>query len=153
MRFRLAVAVVVAAVLGAPGTAIADPTSTSLPGADPAAAPTTMSPLVADPTAFVDPMIGTGRGGATVGEINNFPGPSTPFGMMQFSPDTQGSYAGYQYHSDRIRASASRTPRSGARRSVTCRCCPSPGTSALHPGTAPRSSPTTASRPSPATTR
>ncbi|SES16711.1 GH92 family glycosyl hydrolase [Lentzea albida] len=89
MRYRLAVAVVVAAVLGAPGSVVA--------------APTTMSPLVADPTAYVDPMIGTGRGGATVGEINNFPGPSTPFGMMQFSPDTQGSYAGYQYHSDRIR--------------------------------------------------
>ncbi|MFE4919682.1 GH92 family glycosyl hydrolase [Streptomyces sp. NPDC056661] len=59
--------------------------------------------LVDDPAAYVDPLIGTGRGGASVGEINNFPGPAAPFGMMQFSPDTVGSYAGYQYHSDRIR--------------------------------------------------
>ncbi|MEV6704027.1 hypothetical protein AB0M68_44120 [Streptomyces sp. NPDC051453] len=59
--------------------------------------------LVDDPAAYVDPLIGTGRGGASVGEINNFPGPAAPFGMMQFSPDTAGSYAGYQYHSDRIR--------------------------------------------------
>ncbi|WP_327365442.1 GH92 family glycosyl hydrolase [Streptomyces sp. NBC_01217] len=59
--------------------------------------------LVDDPADYVDPLIGTGRGGSTVGEINNFPGPSVPFGMMQFSPDTPGSYAGYQYHSDRIR--------------------------------------------------
>ncbi|HEX7303576.1 GH92 family glycosyl hydrolase [Lentzea sp.] len=89
MRVRFAVAAFLAVVLGAPTTA--------------AAAPTTMSDLVADPVAHVDPMIGTGKGGATVGEINNFPGPATPFGMMQFSPDTKGSYAGYQYHSDRIR--------------------------------------------------
>lgn len=59
--------------------------------------------LVDDPAAYVDPLIGTGRGGSSVGKINNFPGPSVPFGMMQFSPDTPGSYAGYQYHSDRIR--------------------------------------------------
>lgn len=59
--------------------------------------------LVDDPADYVDPLIGTGRGGSTVGEINNFPGPAAPFGMMQFSPDTPGSYAGYQYHSDRIR--------------------------------------------------
>ncbi|WP_329123743.1 GH92 family glycosyl hydrolase [Streptomyces sp. NBC_01465] len=61
------------------------------------------APLVDDPSDYVDPLIGTGRGGSSVGEINNFPGPSTPFGMMQFSPDTPGSYAGYQYHSDTIR--------------------------------------------------
>lgn len=56
-----------------------------------------------DPAAYVDPLNGTGKGGETVGEINNFPGPAAPFGMMQFSPDTKDSYAGYQYHSDRIR--------------------------------------------------
>ncbi|GLY47783.1 GH92 family glycosyl hydrolase [Lentzea sp. NBRC 102530] len=87
MRLGLAMSLVMAAVLGAPTGALADPPPEP----------------VADPAAYVDPMIGTGRGGATVGEINNFPGPSRPFGMMQFSPDTQGSYAGYQYHSDRIR--------------------------------------------------
>lgn len=89
MRLRFVVSVVMAAVLGAPTGAVAAPVTVPVP--------------VADPAAYVDPMIGTGRGGATVGEINNFPGPSTPFGMMQFSPDTEGSYAGYQYHSERIR--------------------------------------------------
>ncbi|WP_327293672.1 GH92 family glycosyl hydrolase [Streptomyces sp. NBC_01197] len=59
--------------------------------------------LVDDPADYVDPLTGTGSGGSTVGEINNFPGPATPFGMMQFSPDTVGSYAGYQYHSDTLR--------------------------------------------------
>nr|WP_168720760.1 GH92 family glycosyl hydrolase [Streptomyces sp. SAT1]ANO42608.1 alpha-1,2-mannosidase [Streptomyces sp. SAT1] len=59
--------------------------------------------LVSDPAAYVDPLIGTGRGGESVGEINNFPGPAAPFGMMQFSPDTEGSYAGYQYHSGKIK--------------------------------------------------
>ncbi|MEV7001818.1 GH92 family glycosyl hydrolase [Streptomyces sp. NPDC093982] len=74
-----------------------------------AAAPTTLSqaanpaPLVDDPTTYVDPLIGTGLSGSSFGEINNFPGPAAPFGMMQFSPDTQNSYAGYQYHNDRIR--------------------------------------------------
>ncbi|KOV88345.1 alpha-1,2-mannosidase [Nocardia sp. NRRL S-836] len=69
-----------------------------------AAAPATAPPpLVADPTAYVDPFIGTGKAAAAVGEINNFPGPAVPFGMVQFSPDTLDSYAGYQYHDDRIR--------------------------------------------------
>ncbi|MET7607467.1 GH92 family glycosyl hydrolase [Streptomyces avermitilis] len=61
------------------------------------------APLVDDPTAYVDPFVGTGLSGSSFGEINNFPGPAAPFGMMQFSPDTQNSYAGYQYHNDRIR--------------------------------------------------
>ncbi|MGW3160774.1 GH92 family glycosyl hydrolase [Streptomyces sp. NPDC001089] len=100
-RFRTQVAVV--ATVMAALAALADGS-----GAVAAAAPTTLSTpgiaqLVEDPTEFVDPLIGTGNGGASVGEINNFPGPSTPFGMMQFSPDTEGSYAGYQYHSSRIK--------------------------------------------------
>lgn len=65
--------------------------------------PRAAAQLVEDPADYVDPLIGTGRGGESVGEINNFPGPAAPFGMMQFSPDTEGSYAGYQYHSERIR--------------------------------------------------
>ena len=92
MRFRFMAALVTTAVIGVPAVASAAPTTMS-PGA----------PLVSDPSAYVDPLIGTGRGGSSVGEINNFPGPATPFGMMQFSPDTQGAYAGYQYHSDQIR--------------------------------------------------
>jgi predicted alpha-1,2-mannosidase len=53
--------------------------------------------LVANPAAHVDTLIGTGTGGETVGEINNFPGASVPFGMVQYSPDTVGNYAGYNY--------------------------------------------------------
>ncbi len=53
--------------------------------------------FVANPVEYVDTLIGTGTGGETVGEINNFPGPTVPFGMVQYSPDTVGNYAGYDY--------------------------------------------------------
>ena len=36
-----------------------------------------------------------------VGEINNFPGAAVPFGMVQYSPDTVGNYAGYDHANDR----------------------------------------------------
>ncbi|MFJ8672213.1 GH92 family glycosyl hydrolase [Streptomyces sp. NPDC093589] len=91
----------VSTTLSASGGAQGSPEAPAEAGGDAAEAGDT--PLVADPTAYVDPLIGTGKGGATVGEINNFPGAAAPFGMMQFSPDTKDSYAGYQYHSDRIR--------------------------------------------------
>ncbi|UMB68792.1 GH92 family glycosyl hydrolase [Mycobacterium paraterrae] len=58
-------------------------------------------PLVANPVEHVDTLIGTGNGGKTVGEINNFPGPSVPFGMVQYSPDTVGNYAGYSHSNGR----------------------------------------------------
>ena len=57
--------------------------------------------LVTDPVDHVDTLIGTGTGGETVGEINNFPGASVPFGMAQYSPDTIGNYAGYNYDNPR----------------------------------------------------
>jgi putative alpha-1,2-mannosidase len=60
-------------------------------------------PPLADPVALTDPMIGTGSAGAAVGEINNFPGPSTPFGMLQWSPDTADHYAGYSYEDKTIK--------------------------------------------------
>ncbi|WP_312872132.1 GH92 family glycosyl hydrolase [Amycolatopsis dendrobii] len=87
MRYSVVAALATAAVVGAGTVAAAAP----------------QAPLASDPAAYVDPLIGTGRGGTSVGEINNFPGPAAPFGMMQFSPDTDRSYAGYQYHSDKIR--------------------------------------------------
>ncbi|WP_244943526.1 GH92 family glycosyl hydrolase [Streptomyces inhibens] len=101
-RSRSAVAAVAAGllVLGAATSAQAAPTTLS---GRHRPAPVGAASLVGDPTGYVDPLIGTGKGGATVGEINNFPGAAAPFGMMQFSPDTKDSYAGYQYHSDRIR--------------------------------------------------
>ncbi len=57
--------------------------------------------FVANPVNHVDTLIGTGTGGETVGEINDFPGASVPFGMVQYSPDTVGNYAGYNYHNSR----------------------------------------------------
>ena len=61
--------------------------------------------MVEYPIEYVDPMIGTGEAGNSpaVAEVNNFPGVSAPFGMMQLSPDTPGAYAGYRYSHDRIR--------------------------------------------------
>ncbi|MYS22203.1 alpha-mannosidase [Streptomyces sp. SID4948] len=56
--------------------------------------------LVSDPTAYVDPMIGTQKG---VDWENTFPGVTAPFGMMQFSPDTQSGPTGYAYSDTTIR--------------------------------------------------
>jgi predicted alpha-1,2-mannosidase len=71
-------------------------------GPAPAKAPSPAA-LVSDPTQYVDPMIGTGNGGNVVGDINDFPGVDAPFGMMQLSPDTQGSGEGYSYDKSSIR--------------------------------------------------
>lgn len=57
--------------------------------------------FVANPVDHVATLIGTGTGGETVGEINNFPGATVPFGMVQYSPDTVGNYAGYNYDNPR----------------------------------------------------
>ena len=43
----------------------------------------------------MDPLIGTGRGPG--GSINLFPGATTPFGMVQLSPDTEDHGYGYHY--------------------------------------------------------
>ncbi|MGA7156147.1 MAG: GH92 family glycosyl hydrolase [Acidobacteriaceae bacterium] len=48
-----------------------------------------------DPAASVDPIIGTGAGPG--GGINLFPGATTPFGMVQLSPDTEDRGFGYHY--------------------------------------------------------
>ncbi len=101
LRGTFAAALAAVATLVAAGTASAN--VTTLSNNQTTLSSTSASTLVSDPASYVDPLIGTGRGGSTVGEINDFPGPSTPFGMMQFSPDTSGSYAGYQYHDDQIR--------------------------------------------------
>ncbi|MFF5188419.1 GH92 family glycosyl hydrolase [Streptomyces sp. NPDC000345] len=74
-------------------------------GATPAPAASAAPPaLVEDPTAHVDPLIGTRNGG------NVFPGAVTPFGMFSFSPEnTRGDATrtaapgGYQYDATRIR--------------------------------------------------
>ncbi|HEY2698227.1 MAG TPA: GH92 family glycosyl hydrolase [Pseudonocardiaceae bacterium] len=55
--------------------------------------------LVSDPTALVDPFVGTGSGGAVVGPVDMFPGAAAPFGMLNWSPDTPSrpSSGGYNY--------------------------------------------------------
>jgi predicted alpha-1,2-mannosidase len=53
--------------------------------------------LVADPAAVVNPMIGTRSFG------NTFPGPSVPFGMIQWGPDSSPRYGGgYGYEANAI---------------------------------------------------
>ena len=74
----------------------------TVPGAATAASSPTGSVsngLASDPASLVDPMIGTGSGGATVGQIDTFPGASAPFGMLTFSPDTPSrpDGGGYNY--------------------------------------------------------
>ncbi|MFF4561610.1 GH92 family glycosyl hydrolase [Streptomyces sp. NPDC001435] len=74
-------------------------------GGTPALAATAEPPdLVKDPTAYVDPLIGTKNGG------NVFPGAVVPFGMLSWSPEnTRGDAmrtaapGGYQYDATRIR--------------------------------------------------
>lgn len=74
-------------------------------GITPAVAATAAPPdLVRDPTAYVDPLIGTKNGG------NVFPGAVVPFGMLSWSPEnTRGDATrtaapgGYQYDATRIR--------------------------------------------------
>ncbi|HEY3717703.1 MAG TPA: GH92 family glycosyl hydrolase [Jatrophihabitantaceae bacterium] len=64
--------------------------------------------LVADPLPYVHTLAGTS------GPTNNFPGPAMPFGMVQFSPDTNGNAIagpytsslrgkGYEYNDQAIR--------------------------------------------------
>src|ERR1700684_346970 len=86
---RGAVALIAAVLLVGAMLASATPTSYEPP------------PLVANPVEHVDTLIGTGSGGKDVGEINNFPGPSVPFGMVQYSPDTVDNYAGYSHSNKR----------------------------------------------------
>jgi len=52
---------------------------------------------VSDPAALVDPLIGTGNGGAVVGQVDAFPGAVVPFGMVQWSPDTSSRPPGGGY--------------------------------------------------------
>jgi predicted alpha-1,2-mannosidase len=82
---RLLTALAAAAVVG-----------TMLTGA-PLAARAEEPAFVANPVDHVDTLIGTATGGEEAGEINNFPGAAVPFGMVQYSPDTIDTYAGYDY--------------------------------------------------------
>lgn len=55
--------------------------------------------LVKDPASLVNPLIGTS------GEVDTFPGPDMPAGMVQWGPDTtpdRPSGGGYEYNDDKI---------------------------------------------------
>ena len=52
-----------------------------------------------EPSALVNPFMGTGVGGSAVGDINASPAAAVPFGMMQWGPDTvPHRAAGGGYH-------------------------------------------------------
>src|SRR2546421_4322397 len=60
-----------------------------------------------NPAQYVNPFVGTARGGPDydIGNAygNTFPGADTPFGMIQWSPDTDSPInGGYNYNSDTI---------------------------------------------------
>ena len=58
--------------------------------------------FVTNPVELVDTLIGTGTVGDKNEEaIDNFPGAAVPFGMVQYSPDTTDTYAGYDHDNDR----------------------------------------------------
>ena len=89
---RSAVVALACAALAASGAGAAS-------AASPATATAASAALVGDPAALVDPMIGTGSGGATVGQVDTYPGATAPFGMLSFSPDTPSrpDGGGYDY--------------------------------------------------------
>ncbi|GAA0341671.1 GH92 family glycosyl hydrolase [Actinoallomurus spadix] len=94
-RLRALVVVVAAAgTLTAGGGAAAG----ALPLSPPAGA--AGDALVRDPASLVDPLIGTGSGGATVGQVDTYPGATAPFGMVSFSPDTPSRPDGGGYNHD-----------------------------------------------------
>jgi len=64
------------------------------------AATNTDATAVTNPAALVDPLVGTGSGGAVVGQVDTFPGADVPFGMLQWSPDTTSRPPGGGYNYD-----------------------------------------------------
>jgi len=89
-------------------TTTTTPTTTTVPASTPA-------PASATPADLVDPFMGTGVGGTSVGAIDTFPGADVPFGMLQWSPDTwpdRSQGGGYTY-SDRAITGFSLTHMSG----------------------------------------
>lgn len=70
--------------------------------------PSAAAVTIDDPARYVNPFVGTRAGGRDFGHgggaANTFPGASTPFGMVQFSPDTAThQHGGYQYDDDRLK--------------------------------------------------
>jgi predicted alpha-1,2-mannosidase len=65
-----------------------------------------LPPFITNPAALVHPLDGTGTGPVTPGTVGEFPGADTPFGMMQWSPDTTPDAVqaggGYDYADNKI---------------------------------------------------
>src|SRR6266545_1772792 len=66
------------------------------------------APAPTDPAAYVNPFVGTKDGDTDFGHGGgagmHFPGAVTPFGMMQWSPDTvRNAGGGYKYEDNRLR--------------------------------------------------
>ena len=96
-RLHLRSFVVLAALVAVCGGVLSGPASTS--GA------TSPPGLVRDPASMVNLFAGTGTGGTRPGSIGEFSGAATPFGMIQWSPDTtpdRTAGSGYAYGDHRI---------------------------------------------------
>ena len=92
----LAFALVPGLAAAAPGTAATIGTDNAGPATTTTAKTTTAQ--VKDPASYVNPFVGTGSGGAVVGQVDTFPGADVPFGMLQWSPDTPSRPAGGGYN-------------------------------------------------------
>ncbi|MFI1098613.1 GH92 family glycosyl hydrolase [Streptomyces sp. NPDC020917] len=84
----------------AAGTLATGSAGAALAGPLPFSSARSQDPLVSDPASLVDPLIGTGSGGATVGQVDSYPGATAPFGMVSFSPDTPSRPDGGGYNYD-----------------------------------------------------
>ena len=82
---RAVVAALATVFIAALGTTIGAAVTTAPAEASESALP----PLVADPAALVHPLDGTGTGPVSPGTVGEFPGADVPFGMIQWSPDTE----------------------------------------------------------------
>ncbi|MGD0749488.1 MAG: GH92 family glycosyl hydrolase [Acidimicrobiales bacterium] len=98
-RRRTLTAAAAVALAGALAAVPSGPSS-GMAGAQTAAA------TVSDPAALVHPSDGTGTGSVSPGTVGEFPGADTPFGMIQWSPDTSPnavqSGGGYAYSDSAI---------------------------------------------------
>lgn len=94
-----------AVVFAVVGGSLAGTVSPAAPAAPPAAA-TQLPGVVTDPAALVHPLDGTGTGPVSPGTVGEFPGADTPFGMIQWSPDTTPDSVqaggGYAYADSRV---------------------------------------------------
>ncbi|MGA2474171.1 MAG: glycoside hydrolase family 92 protein, partial [Acidimicrobiales bacterium] len=99
-RRRTLTAAAAVALAGALAATIPSGPSSGTAGAQTAAA------TVSDPAALVHPLDGTGTGPVSPGTVGEFPGADTPFGLIQWSPDTSPnavqSGGGYAYSDSSI---------------------------------------------------